>query len=158
MSGVLTVPPLVQVVDDDRDIREALCDLLEAWGYRTVAASNGHEAFKYLAVGEKPALIMLDLMMPVMDGLRFREEQLKHPQYSAIPVIAISAGGPRSVPWTWMFCASPSVSRPSLLVYGATAELSARLRLRPAGQVRDARQKRIHLPLAAEVVGGGGRA
>jgi CheY-like chemotaxis protein len=82
----------VLVVDDDRDIRDSLVELLEDHGYRALGASNGREALDLLRSGsDRPCLILLDLMMPIMDGREFREEQLKNPAWTAIPVIVISA-------------------------------------------------------------------
>jgi CheY-like chemotaxis protein len=86
--------PLVLVVDDDRDIRDSLVEVLEDHGYRAVTAANGRDALDLLRAGAcPPCLILLDLMMPVMDGRGFREEQLKHPAWGQIPVIVLSAYG-----------------------------------------------------------------
>ena len=82
----------VLIVDDDRDIRDSLVEVLEDHGYHAVGAGNGREALDTLRTSaEVPCLILLDLMMPVMDGREFREEQLKHPEWTDIPVIVISA-------------------------------------------------------------------
>jgi CheY-like chemotaxis protein len=81
------------VVDDDRDIRDALCELLEGEGYRAVSASNGQEALVYLNSREPPCVILLDLMMPVMDGWEFRRRQQNDPRWSRIPVVVITAAG-----------------------------------------------------------------
>ncbi|HEY6179311.1 MAG TPA: response regulator [Kofleriaceae bacterium] len=86
------MPATVLVVDDDRDIRDTLVELLEDHGYHTLGASNGVEALDVLRTSaDVPCLILLDLMMPVMDGREFREEQLKNPAWTEIPVIVISA-------------------------------------------------------------------
>jgi CheY-like chemotaxis protein len=83
---------LILVVDDDRDIRDSLIETLEDHGYRAAGAANGVEALSVLQTSpERPCLILLDLMMPVMDGQEFREEQLKNPMWAEIPVIVISA-------------------------------------------------------------------
>ena len=83
---------VVLVVDDDRDIRESLIEMLEHYGYRAAGAANGQEALAALeASAQPPCLILLDLMMPVLDGRGFREEQLKNPAWAQIPVIVISA-------------------------------------------------------------------
>jgi CheY-like chemotaxis protein len=83
---------LILVVDDDRDIRDSLIETLEDHGYRAAGASNGVEALSVLrSSAERPCLILLDLMMPVMDGQEFREEQLKNPVWAEIPVVVISA-------------------------------------------------------------------
>jgi CheY-like chemotaxis protein len=85
--------PYVLVVDDDRDIRESLIEMLEDHGYRAVGAGNGLEALEVLRAGPPPCLILLDLMMPGMDGREFRAEQIKEPSWAAVPVIVISAYG-----------------------------------------------------------------
>ena len=81
------------VVDDDADIREALCDILEDEGYATIAAGNGQVALEKLHGGRKPCMILLDLMMPVMDGWKFREAQQRDPELAKIPVVVITAAG-----------------------------------------------------------------
>ncbi|HEU4735205.1 MAG TPA: response regulator [Kofleriaceae bacterium] len=83
---------VVLVVDDDRDIRDSLIEMLEEHGYHAAGAANGLEALAVLGASpDPPCLILLDLMMPVMDGQEFREEQLKNPAWAQIPVVAISA-------------------------------------------------------------------
>jgi CheY-like chemotaxis protein len=84
---------LVMVIDDDEDIRAALSGLLEDAGFRVVAFGDGKQGLSYLAAGELPCLILLDLMMPVMDGWRFRVEQVMNPALASVPVIVITAGG-----------------------------------------------------------------
>jgi CheY-like chemotaxis protein len=84
--------PLVLVVDDDDAIREALCDLLDYAGFATIGARHGLEALKVLAASaEAPTFILLDLMMPVMDGWAFCDSRRKSSALRDIPVIAISA-------------------------------------------------------------------
>ena len=85
--------PLVMVVDDDDDIRETLAGLLEDEGYRVVSFPHGREALDALQGGLAPRVILLDLMMPVMDGAEFRRAQLADPALAAIPVILITAAG-----------------------------------------------------------------
>ncbi|MEY4513004.1 MAG: chemotaxis protein CheY, partial [Pseudomonadota bacterium] len=77
--------------DDDADIREALTDILTDHGYHVLAVRNGREALDHLRRGARPRLILLDAMMPVMDGLTFRREQLNDPQLKELPVLMISA-------------------------------------------------------------------
>jgi CheY-like chemotaxis protein len=84
---------LVLVVDDDEDIRAALCAVLEEEGYETTAVANGREAFEFLRKGRLPAVVLLDLMMPVMDGWQFRNAQRRDPLFAAVPVVAITASG-----------------------------------------------------------------
>jgi signal transduction histidine kinase len=81
----------VLLVEDDEGIRDSLGPLLEEEGYRVSFARNGREALEALAAGAEPALIVLDLRMPVMDGWEFRTIQRKDPRLGAIPVLAISA-------------------------------------------------------------------
>jgi CheY-like chemotaxis protein len=81
------------VVDDDDDIRETLRSLLEEEGYRVTAFPHGRAALEALRGGERPAGILLDLTMPVMDGWDFRREQLADPALAAIPVILVTAAG-----------------------------------------------------------------
>ena len=81
----------VLLVDDDRDLREAVAELLRGEGFEPVCAANGKEALDYLVAGERPRLILLDLAMPTMDGERFRVEQLKRPGWDSIPVVLVSS-------------------------------------------------------------------
>jgi two-component system chemotaxis response regulator CheY len=82
----------VLIVDDDEDIRESMMDFLQDHGYAPVGATNGKDALEKLAGGlREPCVIIMDLMMPVMDGLTFRDEQLRHPDLARIPVIVVSA-------------------------------------------------------------------
>jgi CheY-like chemotaxis protein len=81
----------VLIVDDDRDIREVLGELLTDEGFDIEAAWNGAEAMKRLQAGLRPNVIILDLMMPVMDGLAFRAEQKQNPELADIPVIGVTA-------------------------------------------------------------------
>ena len=84
----------VMVVEDDVLIREMVIQILAGEGFTPVGARNGEEALCQLRQDRlHPALILLDLMMPVMDGWRFRAEQLKDPDLARIPVIVMSASG-----------------------------------------------------------------
>lgn len=83
----------ILVVDDDAGIREALGAVLENAGYLVRLADNGETALGALAGPELPSLILLDLMMPVMDGWQFRSRQLADTRLREIPVVIISAGG-----------------------------------------------------------------
>lgn len=90
---------LILLVDDDADVRESVSEALEEEGYRVANASNGREALRLLKDdGVRPDLILLDIMMPEMDGWAFRAEQLKDPGLAAIPVIVFTAyGAPRDI-------------------------------------------------------------
>jgi two-component system, chemotaxis family, chemotaxis protein CheY len=81
----------ILVVDDDDSIREALSELLGAEGYHVVSASNGQEAVDLLQSGAVPSLIIIDLVMPVMDGREFCGALLQDPELAGIPVVLISA-------------------------------------------------------------------
>lgn len=81
----------VLVVDDDKEIRESLVELLEDHGCAVMGARNGFEALETLVRSDGACLIFLDLSMPKMDGARFREEQLKRDELKDIPVVLISA-------------------------------------------------------------------
>jgi CheY-like chemotaxis protein len=84
--------PLILIVDDDPDIRVMLTDLLEEEGHHVVSVPNGLEALQYLrSTNTSPALILLDLMMPIMNGWQFRAEQKQDPALASIPVVIITA-------------------------------------------------------------------
>jgi CheY-like chemotaxis protein len=83
----------ILVVEDDLATREALAMFLAGQGYRVTTAEHGRAALQLLRDDLHPDLILLDLMMPIMDGWEFRSEQLADPQLSDIPVIICSATG-----------------------------------------------------------------
>ena len=89
-SGIL-------IVDDDPDIRDSLREVLEDEGYTVNSVGNGREALEYLHNSPRPCVILLDLMMPVMDGWQFRREQKLDPAIANIPLIVITATGKRPV-------------------------------------------------------------
>jgi len=78
-------------VEDDPAIREAISDVLRYAGYQVKTAENGQEALDLLRTGEKPALILLDLMMPVLDGWQFIETVLNENDLKEIPIVVVSA-------------------------------------------------------------------
>lgn len=82
----------ILVVDDDADIRESLIDIIQDRGYEAIGAVHGRDALDRLhADAQRPCVILLDLMMPVMDGWQFREAQRADPELAGIPVVVISA-------------------------------------------------------------------
>jgi two-component system response regulator MprA len=88
----MTNKKTIMVVDDDADVRDAVTDLLERHGYAVMPASNGQEALSELKSSEvRPSLILLDVMMPVMDGHAFCEEQQQDPELKDIPVVVFTA-------------------------------------------------------------------
>jgi CheY-like chemotaxis protein len=86
----------VLVVEDDRDTREMLERFLELEGFGVRSASNGQAALAALQGGRRPRVILLDLMMPVMNGWEFREVQRRQPDLASIPVVVVTAAGPRA--------------------------------------------------------------
>jgi len=83
----------ILVVDDDADIRMSLEDALQEAGFSVATAGNGQEALRVLRTcQDRIDLILLDLMMPVMNGWQFRREQQQDPHLSVIPVVVLSAG------------------------------------------------------------------
>jgi CheY-like chemotaxis protein len=85
--------PTIFIVEDDLDTREMLEKFLELEGYRVETAANGLQALDRLDAGLRASVILLDLMMPVMDGWQFRLEQRRRPDVASIPVIVVSAAG-----------------------------------------------------------------
>jgi CheY-like chemotaxis protein len=83
----------VLLVEDDDDIRLALVEALRDEGIAVRAAANGADALQDLRQGSPPCLIVLDLMMPVMDGWQFRDKQLEDPTLAEIPVVVLTADG-----------------------------------------------------------------
>jgi CheY-like chemotaxis protein len=84
--------PLVLVVDDDGPILDSLGEILAEEGYAVALARNGQEALAYLAANPVPDCILLDVMMPVMNGYEFRKAQLRDPRLAAIPTLLLTAG------------------------------------------------------------------
>jgi CheY-like chemotaxis protein len=83
----------VLIVEDDLDTREMLGRFLELEGFRVETAENGRQALDRLEAGAEACVILLDLMMPVMDGWQFRREQIRRATLAKIPVIVVSAAG-----------------------------------------------------------------
>jgi CheY-like chemotaxis protein len=94
MTDVAAPPriPLL-IVEDDEDIRSSLVQVLEEEGFAVTAAPNGRVALNALTAPERnlPRLILLDMMMPVLDGRGFMDEQARAPELARIPVLILSA-------------------------------------------------------------------
>lgn len=91
-EGLMNRAPIILIVEDDRDIRDVLAEILAEEGYQVLVAEDGADGLRRLAEGPLPDLILLDLMMPRMDGYQFREEQRKNPAWSGIPLVLLTAG------------------------------------------------------------------
>jgi CheY-like chemotaxis protein len=82
--------PRVLIVEDDNDLRAFMGIHLESEGYETTVAANGAEALDRLSE-QRPYVILLDVMMPIMDGWEFRTRQLADPTLADIPVVCLTA-------------------------------------------------------------------
>ena len=85
----------ILVVDDEKSVRNSLIRMLSAHGHRATGASDGSEAVKK-AIGERPDVIFMDLLMPVQNGIETTRQLRKEPETNQIPVIALSASPIRS--------------------------------------------------------------
>ena len=84
----------VLLVEDDPDIRDIVQDVLEAEGYDVVPASHGRQALEFLTgarESEKPDLVILDMMMPLVDGRHVLEAIRNNQSLSSVPVVVMSA-------------------------------------------------------------------
>ena len=80
----------ILIVEDDGDIREVVAQILEHHGYQVEGAADGEQALALLREGGPPHLILLDLMMPGMNGWSFHAELLREKTLAAIPVVILS--------------------------------------------------------------------
>ncbi len=84
----------ILLAENDQDLRDAMAGTLRNAGYSVEAVANGQEALEWLdGVPSPPKLLLIDLMMPVMDGWQFLDEQQKTPRNASIPVVVLSANG-----------------------------------------------------------------
>ncbi|HTQ25273.1 MAG TPA: response regulator [Candidatus Binataceae bacterium] len=89
----MTRSPQILLIEDDSDLADAIVEVLQTEGYRVIHAPDGRAALRMLSDGRVPQMILLDLMMPNMDGWEFRSEQLRDPRLAKIPVVVLSASG-----------------------------------------------------------------
>ena len=90
MASQLSGPILI--VEDDVDIRESLEGFLELQGYEVVSVGHGRDAIAHLQGSRRPAIVLLDMAMPVMDGHRLLTARKENPALQDVPVVIISAG------------------------------------------------------------------
>lgn len=81
----------VLILDDEEEILETLKMALEMFGFSVVTGVNGQEGLEALKTMDVPGLVILDLMMPVMNGIEFARHLRADPRYAKIPIIVISA-------------------------------------------------------------------
>lgn len=90
---------LILVIEDDLDIQESLVSALELENFDVATAKNGLEGLNYLkSTATKPDAILLDIMMPVMDGKVFRQKQLEVENLKSIPTIVLTADRSFEIP------------------------------------------------------------
>jgi len=97
MSSPTAHGPIL-VVDDDPDIREALREILDDAGYRVAVAHHGKRALELLGEIDRPCMVLLDRMMPEMDGEQFIQRFRQQAAYSTVPVILCTASGSTMIP------------------------------------------------------------
>ena len=80
----------ILVLEDDRDLRDTILGVLKSAGFHALTAGNGREAFRILTGLQEPALVLLDLKMPAVDGFEFRRRIRETPGLSETPVVLLS--------------------------------------------------------------------
>jgi two-component system chemotaxis response regulator CheY len=80
----------ILVVEDDSSLRDAMGDLLGEEGMSATRAENGQVGLDLLRAGARPCLVLLDLQMPLVDGMTFRRRQLEDPRIAGIPVVVMT--------------------------------------------------------------------
>jgi CheY-like chemotaxis protein len=83
-------PPLILLIEDEHDIRDAICVLLEMEGHRVEQCANGEEAWTWLQAHPPPDLVLLDLMMPVLDGQSLLARLARTRLLQGVPIIVLS--------------------------------------------------------------------
>jgi CheY-like chemotaxis protein len=88
----------ILIVDDDEDIRDVIALILQTRGYRTVAACDGQDALDHLQRNGPPSLVLLDLMMPRLNGEGFAAEMRSRPETRDVPIVVLSGdtAGPKT--------------------------------------------------------------
>jgi CheY-like chemotaxis protein len=93
----VSTPHTILVIEDEKELREMLCEALELNGYGAVPARDGHAALEALERIEVPCLVLLDLLMPGMNGWEFFTELRSHAKYARVPVI-VHSSAPAAAP------------------------------------------------------------
>lgn len=96
MSEIHPMEHVVLVVEDEQDLREMLRDALELNGYSVVTASNGQEALGKLASIKGLCLVILDLLMPVMNGWDTFQKIRERPEFASVPVVVHTSAASRA--------------------------------------------------------------
>jgi CheY-like chemotaxis protein len=91
-----TLRPVVLIVEDDRDVALTINDVVEDSGYRAICAANGREALLVLE-DEVPALMLIDLFMPVMNGVELLKVIKKTPKLASIPRVIMTAANDQMI-------------------------------------------------------------
>ena len=112
MAGNPSAPGIILIAEDDAVTREGLSAILQRAGYVVAGAANGQEALDYLHSQPAPSLILLDMLMPVLDGWLFMRELRQLPGCEAIPVVVVTGMTVASAEWTKALGAVALVRKP----------------------------------------------
>jgi len=107
-----SAPGIILVAEDDAVTRAGLSAILQREGYVVAVAANGKEALDYLDAQPAPKLILLDMLMPVLDGWLFMRELRQLPSCSAVPVVVVTGMTVASSEWTKALGAVALVKKP----------------------------------------------
>ena len=92
IGGAIVDGPVVLVVEDDTDTRDLIAEVLREDGYQVLVASHGRDALGAVqSLHAPPSIILLDLMMPIMNGWQFLDERTHDPALATVPVLVLSA-------------------------------------------------------------------
>src|ERR1700737_2123478 len=121
----------ILVVEDDPELLEGLSELLESEGHQVRRARHGLEALGFLRAGQRPHLILLDLMMPIMNGWQFRQEQRMDSELAKIPIVVISGKNdlPAHAQWLEADAYLPKAVRTETLLAAVEKLLACRSKL-----------------------------